>query len=53
MIFCGYWDIAAGLLMVKEAGGKVTDFEGNDVEVGTKFVVASSGWLHDYYVGVV
>jgi myo-inositol-1(or 4)-monophosphatase len=23
------WDIAAGLLIVKEAGGIVTDFEGN------------------------
>ena len=24
------WDIAAGILLVKEAGGVVTDFSGND-----------------------
>ena len=25
-----YWDIAAGIILVKEAGGFVTDFEGNN-----------------------
>ena len=25
-----YWDIAAGIIIVKEAGGTITDFKGGD-----------------------
>jgi myo-inositol-1(or 4)-monophosphatase len=25
-----YWDVAAGIVIVKEAGGTVTDFKGGD-----------------------
>lgn len=36
-----------GALMVKEASGKVTDFEGNDVNINTVGLVASNGIIHD------
>lgn len=35
-----------GKLMVEEAGGKVTDFYGGEVELGTMGIVASNGKLH-------
>jgi myo-inositol-1(or 4)-monophosphatase len=41
------WDIAAGSLLIKEAGGKVTDVWGNNVELTTRNVVATNGLIHD------
>ncbi len=40
------WDIAAGILLVEEAGGKVTDFEGNRVDLFKGEVLASNGIIH-------
>ena len=37
------WDIAAGMLLVREAGGRVTDFSGNEKNItGEEFVAANS-----------
>jgi len=41
------WDVAAGSLIVEEAGGKVTDFQGNPFTVQSKQIVASNGVIHD------
>eukprot|EP00934_Nitzschia_sp_Nitz4_P000794 Nitzschia sp. Nitz4//scaffold31_size150131//43543//44638//NITZ4_002817-RA/size150131-processed-gene-0.128-mRNA-1//-1//CDS//3329547626//794//frame0 len=41
------WDIAAGALIVQEAGGRVTDLQGNDYSLRTRFLVASNGIIHD------
>jgi myo-inositol-1(or 4)-monophosphatase len=40
------WDIAAGTLLVREAGGKVTDFAGRDVGVEHTGVVAGNPAMH-------
>ena len=40
------WDTAAGILIVEEAGGKVTGFHGQALEVTDRDVVASNGLLH-------
>jgi myo-inositol-1(or 4)-monophosphatase len=40
------WDIAAGLLLVREAGGKVTDFAENPDVIHSPAVLASNGVLH-------
>lgn len=40
------WDMAAGALIVEEAGGRVTDFEGNRFDVYKPEVVASNGAIH-------
>lgn len=46
--FLGPWDVAAGILIVKNAGGRVTDFSGgNDCESGQE-VAASNGKIHDF-----
>ena len=42
------WDIAAGLLLVREAGGRVTDLRGEEVRPRHGEVVASNGVLHDW-----
>jgi myo-inositol-1(or 4)-monophosphatase len=42
----GPWDMAAGSLIVREAGGKVTDFLGNPVDLDGKHVLASNGKIH-------
>jgi myo-inositol-1(or 4)-monophosphatase len=40
------WDTAAGLLMVTEAGGKVTTFDGGDYDLYSPNILASNGMLH-------
>ena len=40
------WDIAAGALLVTEAGGKVTDFKGGTLELDAKEILASNQKLH-------
>ncbi|MGQ9888677.1 MAG: inositol monophosphatase family protein [Aggregatilineales bacterium] len=40
------WDTAAGLLMVAEAGGAATDFEGRADGLRRGQVVASNGRIH-------
>lgn len=42
------WDYAAGILLVSEAGGKVTDFDGRPYRVGSSptETLASNGTLH-------
>lgn len=44
--FLGPWDIAAGALIVEEAGGRVTDLSGNPFSAREREVVASNGLLH-------
>lgn len=40
------WDVAAGVLLVKEAGGQVTDFKGQDWHFGSTDMLASNGKIH-------
>jgi myo-inositol-1(or 4)-monophosphatase len=40
------WDIAAGSLMIEEAGGKVTDFIGKSLRLDSGQVLCSNGLIH-------
>lgn len=40
------WDTAAGAVIIEEAGGRVTDFEGGPVNIYHPEVVASNGLVH-------
>lgn len=40
------WDVAAGILLVAEAGGKVTDYAGRPYRLGEGAILASNGRLH-------
>ncbi|MDE0673857.1 MAG: inositol monophosphatase family protein [bacterium] len=44
------WDMGAGVLMVAEAGGAVTDQSGNPVGTRTPFVAASNGLIHGEFL---
>ena len=46
------WDIAAGMLILREAGGKATDYSGHELDLEVGEVVASNGLLHPGLVGV-
>lgn len=41
-----FWDIAAGLILVREAGGFVTDFRGGDANIAKGQILAANGELH-------
>jgi len=41
------WDVAAGTLLVREAGGKVTDFQGKEWNLYSKDMIASNGKIHE------
>jgi myo-inositol-1(or 4)-monophosphatase len=40
------WDIAAGSLILEEAGGKVTNYRGGKLDLDNREIVASNGRLH-------
>jgi myo-inositol-1(or 4)-monophosphatase len=40
------WDIAAGILIVREAGGIATDREGHPLYPSTSFIIAANARIH-------
>ncbi len=47
------WDIAAGVLLIEEAGGRITDFSGAPLNIYTPKVLASNGLIHDKMMQVL
>ena len=47
------WDQAAGIVIVREAGGRVTDVFGTDSIPTTRLVLASNGLIHDGLQGII
>ena len=47
------WDSAAGFLIVEEAGGKITDFEGNYYSPYQPRLLATNGKIHDELRGII
>jgi len=41
------WDVAAGILILQEAGGRVSDSSNEPYHLGSKSIVASNGSVHD------
>lgn len=41
------WDLAAGVLLVQEAGGKVADYEGGTNYLNAGSIISTNGHLHD------
>jgi myo-inositol-1(or 4)-monophosphatase len=41
------WDVAAGMLLVEEAGGRVTGYSGESYSVYDHRILASNGLIHD------
>ncbi len=47
------WDMAAGVVLVQEAGGRVTDFKGGQHSIYGKELVTSNGLIHDEMVSAL
>ncbi len=47
------WDVAAGFLIVQEAGGKVTDMTGNPYSPYHHQIVATNGLIHEELLEVI
>jgi myo-inositol-1(or 4)-monophosphatase len=47
------WDIAAGILLIREAGGVVTDLEGNPAQVGHTPIAAGNPAMHAWLLETI
>jgi myo-inositol-1(or 4)-monophosphatase len=47
------WDVAAGYLILNEAGGKLTDFTGNKYSIYNKQILATNGKIHNEMLEVL
>ncbi len=47
------YDVAAGILLVEEAGGRVTDHLGEPYRPGSTDLVASNGLVHEELIGII
>ena len=47
------WDLAAGRLVVEEAGGRVTDFAGGPHRLSGEETIATNGRIHDELVAMI
>jgi len=46
------WDTAAGILLVEEAGGRVTNFAGANYRLKSDEILASNGLIHEELIGL-
>src|SRR5262245_60878939 len=49
----GPWDVAAGALLIEEAGGRVTDLGGGPLDLAAPRTVASNGSIHSEMLAVL
>ncbi len=47
------WDVGAGVLLIEEAGGRVSDFVGRPLDIYTPKVLATNGLVHDAMMKVL
>jgi myo-inositol-1(or 4)-monophosphatase len=47
------WDVAAGALMIEEAGGRVSDYKGGPLSIYTPPILASNGLIHEQMMRVL
>lgn len=50
---CKIWDVAAGVVIVQEAGGLVTDFEGKPITLDSKSFIATNKITHEEVLELV
>tara|TARA_B100000700_G_scaffold295705_1_gene358852 strand:+ start:1048 stop:1836 length:789 start_codon:yes stop_codon:yes gene_type:complete len=48
-----YWDIAAGIIIVKEAGGFITDFNGGNEFIKNKSIIASNSKINKEMIEIL
>jgi len=45
-VYLNPWDVAAGILLVREAGGLVTDYDDNQYKIGDRSLIATNQRIH-------
>ncbi len=48
-----YWDIAAGIILIKEAGGFITDFSGNNKYIENQTILATNSKINEEMIEVL
>ena len=48
-----YWDVAAGIVLVKEAGGFVTDYYGNDEYLQNKTILVTNAKINKEMIEIL
>lgn len=52
-VFLHPWDMCAGKLLVEEAGGIVTDFNGNAINIFSKQILATNKLIHENMITIL
>ena len=47
------WDVAAGAIILREAGGKVTDFSDHNFDLNSSDILGSNGRMHDNLLNIL
>ena len=47
------WDICAGALILEEAGGRLSDWDGSSMELLGKRVLATNGYIHKEMIKIL
>jgi len=47
------WDIAAGALLIREAGGVITDLHGEPLPLARSGALAGNPWMHEWMLNVL
>ena len=47
------WDMAGGVVILREAGGRITDFRGHEHSIYQPELLASNGLIHDEMLDVI
>jgi len=48
-----WWDFAAGKLLIKEAGGVITDYKNNEITAASKSLIGASGTVHQELLNIL
>ncbi|MCF4970000.1 inositol monophosphatase family protein [Nostoc sp. CMAA1605] len=47
------WDVVAGIILLQEAGGKVTAYDGTHFNIASGRILATNGYIHDNLSGAL
>ncbi len=47
------WDVAAAIIMVRESGGRITDWQGQPATIETRVIAAANEALHDRFLKLI
>ncbi|HKO35343.1 MAG TPA: inositol monophosphatase family protein [Pyrinomonadaceae bacterium] len=47
------WDVAAGILLIEEAGGRVSDYHNRPLDIFTPPILATNGFIHEEMMRVL